>query len=96
MGTVIDALPASGWFFVTLNVDVLDPSVMLAKTALAPGELLWWHIIDLFEGLARKGDIVGLNIVELAPKNDVNQLSMIGAGRLLMKLLMLQLQKGGA
>ena len=50
----------------------------------------------LFEGLAKKGDIVGLNIVELAPKNDVNQLSMIGAGRLLVKLLMLQLQKGGA
>ena len=46
--------------------------------------------------VAKKGDIVGLNIVELAPKNDVNQLSMIGAGRLLVKLLMLQLQKGGA
>ena len=53
-------------------------------------------VIDLFEGLAKKGDIVGLNIVELAPKNDVNQLSMIGAGRLLVKLLMLQLQKGDA
>ena len=93
---MIDALTAAGRFFVTLDVDGLDPSVMPATTALAPGGLLWWHIIDLFEGLAKKGDIVGLNIVELAPKNDVNQLSMIGAGRLLVKLLMLQLQKGGA
>ena len=96
MGPVIDALPAAGRFFVTLDVDGLDPSVMPATTALAPGGLIWWHVIDLFEGLARKGDIVGLNIVELAPKNDVNQLSMIVTGRLLVKLLMLQLQKGGA
>ena len=37
--------------------------------------------------------IIGINIVELAPKNDINQLSMIGAGRLLIKLMMLELQK---
>ena len=49
--------------------------------------------MTLFEGLAQKGSIVGLNVVELAPKNDVNKLSLIGAGRLIMKLLMLQLQK---
>ncbi len=93
IGPVIDALPTCGKFFVTLDVDGLDPSVMPGTIALAPGGLLWWHIIELFEGLAAKGDIIGINIVELAPKNDINQLSMIGAGRLLIKLMMLELQK---
>ncbi len=77
----------------SLDVDGLDPSVMPGTIALAPGGLSWWHIVELFEGLARKGDIVGLNVVELAPKNDVNQISLIGVGRLILKLLMLQLEK---
>ena len=45
------------------------------------------------EALAAKGQILGLNLVELAPKNDLNQVSMIGAGRLMLKLIMLQLMK---
>ena len=77
----------------TLDVDGLDPSVMPGTVALAPGGLMWWHIIELFEVLAVKGQILGLNLVELAPKNDLNQISMIGAGRLVLKLIMLKLMK---
>jgi len=92
MAPVIDSLPKGGKFFVTLDVDGLDPSVMPGTVALSPGGLSWWHVVTLFEGLVEKGTIVGLNLVELAPKNDLNNLSLIGAGRLIMKLLMLQLQ----
>ena len=52
---------------------------------------MWWEMVELFEALAKKGNIVGLNVVELAPQNDLNQISMITAGRLILKLLMLQL-----
>ena len=90
MSSVIDALPSSGKFFVTLDVDGMDPSVMPGTVAMAPGGLSWWHMVDLFEGLTRKGDVVGLNLVEMAPSNDLNQITMIGAGRLAMKLIMLQ------
>jgi agmatinase len=90
---VIDSLPDGGQFFVNLDVDGLDPSAMPGTIALAPGGLNWWHIVALFEGLAGKGKIVGLNVVELAPENDINKISLIGAGRLILKLLMLQLAK---
>ena len=43
--------------------------------------------------MAARGQILGLNLVELAPKNDLNEISMIGAGRLMLKLIMLQLMK---
>ena len=43
--------------------------------------------------LAAKAQVLGLNLVELAPKNDFNQISMIEAGRLMLKLIMLQLMK---
>ena len=91
MKSVIDALPVGGQFFVSLDVDGLDPSVVPGTIALAPGGIMWWEIVELFEELAKKGNIVGLNVVELAPQNDLNQISMITAGRLILKLLMLQL-----
>jgi agmatinase len=67
---------------VTLDFDGLDPSVMPWTVALALGGLMWWHIIELFEALGAKERILGLNLVELAPKNDLNPNPMIGAGHL--------------
>ena len=95
MKSVIDALPKDGQFFVSLDVDGLDPTVIPGTIALAPGGIMWWELVELFEGLVKKGKIVGLNVVELAPKNDLNQISMIAVGRLILKLLMLQLSSSG-
>ena len=81
-------MPTGVNFFITLDVDGLDPSVMPGTVALAPGGLLWWQLIDLLDGISEKGSIIGLNVVELAPKNDLNQISMIGAGRFIISLVM--------
>tara|TARA_Y100000589_G_scaffold269017_1_gene260932 strand:+ start:610 stop:1560 length:951 start_codon:yes stop_codon:yes gene_type:complete len=94
--SVVDSLPLGGQFFVSLDVDGLDPSVVPGTIALAPGGIMWWELVELFEGLAKKGNIVGLNVVELAPQNDLNQISMITAGRLILKLLMLQLNSSNS
>ena len=85
---VIKALPKDVKFFITLDVDGLDPSVMPGTVALAPGGLLWWQLIDLLDGISEKGPIIGLNVVELSPKNDLNQISMIGVGRFIVALVM--------
>ena len=85
---VIRALPKGVKFFITLDVDGLDPSVMPGTVALAPGGLLWWQLIDLLDGISERGPIIGLNVVELAPKNDLNQISMIGVGRFIVSLVM--------
>ena len=85
---VIKALPNDIKFFITLDVDGLDPSVMPGTVALAPGGLLWWQLIDLLDGISERGPIIGLNVVELSPKNDLNQISMIGVGRFIVALVM--------
>jgi agmatinase len=90
---VINALPKDVKFFITLDVDGLDPSVIPGTVALAPGGLLWWQLIDLLDGISAKGPIIGLNVVELAPKNDINQISMIGAGRFIVSLVMREVLK---
>ena len=89
----LSSLPNSGKFFITLDVDGLDPSILPGTIALSPGGLDWRQTVACFEGISKKGKIIGLNIVELAPKNDINQISMIVVGRLILKCLMLELSK---
>ena len=89
----LSGLPNSGKFFIILDVDVLDPSILPGTVALSPGGLGWRQTVACFEGISKKGKIIGLNIVELAPKNDINQISMIVVGRLILKCLMLELKK---
>ena len=65
---------------------------MPGTVALSPGGLDWMQVVACFEDI-KKGQIIGLNVVELAPKNDINQISMIVVGRLILKCLMLELSK---
>ena len=89
----LNELPEAGKFFITLDVDGLDPSIVPGTVALSPGGLDWTQVVACFEGISKKGQIIGLNVVELAPKNDINQISMIVVGRLILKCLMLEISK---
>ncbi len=54
--------------YLSLDVDVLDPSEMPATGAPEPGGLSWPDLLDLIRGLAAsRKKIMGLDLVELAP-----------------------------
>ena len=54
--------------YLSVDVDVLDPSEMPATGTPEPGGLSWHHLLDLFRGLAASGKkVVGLDLMELAP-----------------------------
>ena len=53
--------------YVTFDVDGLDPSVMPATGTPVPGGLLWWSALFMLREIAADHDIVGCDVVELAP-----------------------------
>ncbi|MDQ3880548.1 MAG: arginase family protein [Chloroflexota bacterium] len=80
--TVFDRLPDDRRWFVALDCDGLDPSVMPAVNAPLPGGLSFDEVADLLRGLAERGTIVGMSVTELVPERDVNGLSAVAATRL--------------
>ena len=56
--------------YVTIDLDVLDPSIMPAVGTPEPGGLGWYDILYLLSALASKKKIVGFDVVELAPIPD--------------------------
>ena len=84
---VLADIPDGGNYYLTIDADGVDPSVMPGTLALAPGGLDFLQMRKLIHGLVAKGRVVGMDIVEIAPVNDVNQLTCIAAGRLIVNLI---------
>jgi agmatinase len=79
---VLDLVDADASCLVTLDCDGIDPSILPAVLARAPGGLLYWQVLELFEGLAAKCRIVGFDLVEFMPSRDTTGISALTAARL--------------
>ena len=53
--------------YITIDLDVLDPSIMPAVGTPEPGGLGWYLILDVLRLIAQNKEIVGFDVVELAP-----------------------------
>ncbi len=56
-----------GDVYVTIDLDVFDPSVMPATGTPEPGGLYWNHVVRLLRSVSKTCKIRGFDVVELAP-----------------------------
>jgi len=54
--------------YITIDVDVFDPSVVPATGTPEPGGMFWYEVLDVLKGVCSKKNVVGLDVVELAPR----------------------------
>jgi agmatinase len=87
MEAVLEQIPAGGRYYLTIDADGLDPSVMPAVAGPAAGGLLFHQVRRLIHGLAAKGRLLGMDIVELTPSRDLNGISAITAGQLILNFM---------
>ena len=62
---VVDALTEN--VYITFDIDGLDPSIVPATGTPEPGGLFWDETLDLIKLVGKKKNIVGFDVVELAP-----------------------------
>ena len=84
---VLDLIPKGSRWYITIDCDGLDPSVIPAVGAPAPGGLSYPQVIELIHGLTSKANLVGFNLVEYVPDRDVNDLGAIAASRILWNVI---------
>jgi len=85
---VIASVPADFPLYITIDADGLDPTLMPGVMGPAAGGLFYHQVAPLIARLARRQRLVGMDIVEIAPRYDLaNGLTCITAGRLLVTAL---------
>lgn len=58
----------SSQVYVSIDLDVFDPSIMSAVGTPEPGGLSWQQVLELLRVAARNSKIVGFDITELCPR----------------------------
>ena len=84
LSELLDRLPAR--VYVTVDLDVFDPSCMPAVGTPEPGGIGWYDFLRAFQLIAEKKQIVGLDVVELAPIAMLNHPDFFAA-KLVYKML---------
>jgi agmatinase len=81
---VLDRIPAAARYYITLDIDGLDPAVAPGVLAPAFGGVTYQQTFDLIRGVAAKGKIVGFDVCEVVPELDIRDLTSILAARFVM------------
>lgn len=83
----ISQIPKADFIYVTLDVDVMDPSVMPGTGTYEPGGLKFEEIDQILASLPSKGKIVGFDVVEVNPLRDPSGRTGQTAARLILDFL---------
>ena len=84
---VLDRVPAGRNYYVTIDIDAFDPSIAPGTGTPSHGGFLYYEILEFLDGLARRGPIRGVDLVEVAPDHDRSGTTAILAAQLLMNLI---------
>lgn len=76
----------SGDVYITIDLDVFDPSIMPSTGTPEPGGLLWYDVLTLLKSVCQKTNLVGFDVVELCP-NQTNKAPDFLTAKLIYKLL---------
>ncbi len=87
VATILTRIPDGGRYYVTMDMDGMDPSCAPGVLAPCPGGVSFAQARALLRGLVRKGRVVGMDVVEITPRTDINAATCITAGRLIVNLL---------
>lgn len=84
---VVESVPQARNLYVTFDIDVLDPSMAPGQSFPQPGGLTYLDMRDALIGVAKKGKVVGVDLVCISPVNDCSQITTHAAAELLLNFL---------
>jgi agmatinase len=89
MGTeaLIARIPQGERYYLTIDIDAFDPSIAPGTGTPSHGGFLYYEVLEIIDALAQHGDIVGLDLVEVAPDYDTTGCTSILAAQLLMNTI---------
>ena len=89
MGTdaMLRRIPEGQRYYLTIDIDAFDPSIAPGTGTPSHGGFLYYEVLELIDGIAQRGDIVGMDLVEVAPDYDPTGSTSILAAQVLMNTI---------
>jgi agmatinase len=84
---VLARVPDGVRYYATVDIDGFDPSIAPGTGTPSHGGFLYYEVLEIFQGLAKKGEFVGIDLVEVAPDYDLTGSTAFLAAQFLMNVL---------
>lgn len=84
---VLDRIPQGARVYVTIDIDAFCPSIAAGTGTPSHGGFLYYDVLEILQGLARRNDVVGIDLVEVAPTYDPSESTQILAAQLLLNFI---------
>ncbi|MEP4195887.1 MAG: agmatinase [Aliishimia sp.] len=84
---VADRIPDKARVYITIDIDAFCPSIAPGTGTPSHGGFLYYDVLELLQQVAMKHEIVGIDLVEVAPDYDQSGSTAILAAQVLLNLL---------
>lgn len=84
---VISRIPEGARVYVTLDIDGFCPSIAPGTGTPSHGGFLYYEVLEMLQALSKRHEVVGIDLVEVAPAYDAGESTSILAAQVLLNFL---------
>ena len=84
---VLERIPLGARYYVTIDIDAFCPSIAPGTGTPSHGGFLYYDVLEILQGLAKRGQVAGIDLVEVAPAYDPTDSTQILAAQLLLNFI---------
>ncbi|WP_119271101.1 agmatinase [Taklimakanibacter deserti] len=84
---VLAKIPQGARYYVTIDIDGFDPSIAPGTGTPSHGGFLYYEVMEILQGLVKRGKVVGVDLVEVAPAYDPSGITGFLAAQVLLNFI---------
>lgn len=84
---ILERIPKGANIYLTIDIDGFDPSIAPGTGTPSHGGFLYYEVLDIIAGLAERNNIIGMDLVEVAPDYDHTGTTSILAAQVLLNAI---------
>ena len=87
LSKILEVIPKNKRYYITIDIDAFDPSIAAGKGTPSHGGFYYYEVLELLDAIIQQGEVIGMDLVEVAPDYDLSFSTSTLAAQLLMNAI---------
>ena len=87
LNKILESIPKNKRYYITIDIDAFDPSIAAGTGTPSHGGFYYYEVLELLDAIIKQGEVIGMDLVEVAPDYDLTNSTATLAAQLLMNTI---------
>ena len=87
LSKILEVIPKNKRYYITVDIDAFDPSIAAGTGTPSHGGFYYYEVLELLDAIIKQGEVIGMDLVEVAPDYDLSFSTSTLAAQLLMNAI---------